>query len=158
MILAACGGSSSAPGPDAAPPPLDFATAFSTSGFTAGAGTFEFLDLTQCCESSCAGNNPSSPYGTLFVPAGPDETTPNPHARPDGLSDGFRLRADEAVVFVGTTPPDAKYFGFTPYLNDDGNGGRRVVAASIAETLNDLVIGTEGASAFGSRTAIILTG
>ncbi|MFT3698753.1 MAG: hypothetical protein QM831_36740 [Kofleriaceae bacterium] len=160
LLIAACGSTGTSPSPDAAPPPVDFNTAFTASGFTAAAGTFEFLDLTQCCASSCAGNNPSSPYGTVFVPAGPDETTPNPHARADGLSDGFRLRADEAIVFVGTTPPDAKYFGFTPYLNDrdDGNGGRRIVAASLSETLNDLVIATDGPTAFGSRTAIIMTG
>lgn len=155
LLLVACGGGSTTPSPDAAPPPVDFSTAFTSNGLTAASGTFEFLDLSQCCATSCAGNNPSSPYGTVFVPPGPDETTPNPHARPDGLSDGFRLRADEAIVFVGTTPPESRYFGFTPYLNDrdDGSGGRRIVAASLSETLNNLVIHTDG-----SRTAVIMTG
>lgn len=162
FALAACnhdpGGGASPDAPaDAAP---DVATALAAQGLATASGSFEVLDLTACCASSCAGNNPSSPYAAWFVPAGPDETAPNPHARPDGLSDAFRLRADEAIVFVGTTPPPARYFGFTPYLDDrdDGSGGRRVVAASLAETLNDLAIGVDGASAFGARTAIIATG
>ncbi|MEO8553615.1 MAG: hypothetical protein ABI678_26760 [Kofleriaceae bacterium] len=145
---------------DAATEPVDYGAAFATTGLRTATGTFEFLDLSTCCATSCAGNNPSSPYGTVFVPEGPDETAPNPHARPDGLSDAFRLRADEAIVFVGKTPPPARYFGFTPYLNDrdDGNGGRRLVAASLSETLNDLVIATDRPPGFDARTAIIMTG
>jgi hypothetical protein len=160
LVFAACSSDPSVDPADAATAPADYSAGFATAGLRAAAGTFEFLDLTQCCATSCAGNNPSSPYGTVFVPPGPDETVPNPHARADGLSDAFRLRADEAIVFVGTTPPPARYFGFTPYLNDrdDGSGGRRMVAASLSETLNDLVIATDAAPGFGAHTAIIMTG
>ena len=157
LFLAACGSSATSPdatalAPDAA---LDLGGAFTANGLRAAAGSYEFLDLSTCCEASCAGNNPSSPYATFFVPPGPDETAANPHARADGKSDAFRLRADEAVVFVGTVPPPARYFGVTPYLDDrdDGSGGRRTVAASLSETLNNLVIKTDS-----DRVAIIATG
>jgi hypothetical protein len=29
---------------------------------------------------------------------------------------GFQLRADEAIVVIGLTPPAAKFFSYTPYL------------------------------------------
>ncbi|HTJ47479.1 MAG TPA: hypothetical protein VL463_35515 [Kofleriaceae bacterium] len=157
LLISACGSVSSSP-PDAPAPAdamPDFVTSFGSHGLRAAAGSFELLDLSNCCASSCAGNNPSSPYAAWFVPPGPDETTPNPHARADGMSNAFRLRADEAIVFVGTTPPTSRYFGFTPYIEDraKSGGGRRVVAASVSETLNDLVLHADGA-----RTAIIATG
>src|SRR5262249_34093023 len=77
--------------------------------------------------------------------------------RADGLSNQFRLRADEAIVFWGMTPPEVKYFGFTPYIadRDDGNGGRRQVAAGVSETLHDLVTGGGGSRVFPQRPPII---
>ena len=124
----------------------DLTGALGARGLAVGKGSFEFLDLSQCCSTSCLGNNPSSPYGALFVPAAPGQ--PAAADRPDGLSSTFRLRADEAIVFVGSTPPEVKYFGFTPYVADrakDG-GGRRLVAASVSEP---------GEAVFGKRTAVI---
>ena len=35
----------------------------------------------------------------------------------------WRLRPDEAVVFLGTTPPEMTYFGFTGYLYDRYSDG-----------------------------------
>lgn len=156
--LVACGGGGGAAPPDVSvsiDAAIDLPTALGDNGLRAAAGSFEFLDLSQCCASSCAGNNPSSPYGAIFAPAGPDETTPNPHARADGLSAAFRLRADEAIVLVGPMPPSARYIGYTPYLDDrdDGMGGRRIVAASLSETLNNLVIASDE-----GRIAIVATG
>jgi hypothetical protein len=128
-------------------------------GFTVQDGKCAFLDMTACCDSSCAGNNPTSPYGAFYVPPAPG-APPEPEADPAGLSTSFKLRADEAVVFVGQTPPEARYFGFTPYLTDRAtdSGGRRIVAASLSETLNNLVIrvaGRAGAPVFGKQTAIV---
>jgi hypothetical protein len=67
------------------------------------------------------------------------------------------LRSDEAILFVGQTPPEAAYYGFTPYLMDRANaqGARSPIFASLSETLNDRVIGTAGPNAFESKTAII---
>ena len=137
----------------------DLVGALGARGLTVGKGSFEFLDLSACCSTSCLGNNPTSPYGAFFVPAAPGEPVA-PGARPDGLSSTFRLRADEAIVFLGNTPPEVKYFGFTPYVADRAKegGGRRLVAASVAETLNNLVIAVDAPPSepvFGKRTAII---
>ena len=123
-----------APAPEAAgedgPTSAVASSALAAGGFTVQEGRFSFLDMTACCASSCAGNNPSSPYAALFVPPAPGGL-PDPNPAPDGMSSAFRLRADEAVVFVGQTPPEVRYFGFTPYLTDRAQayGARRPVAA-----------------------------
>lgn len=130
--------------------------ALAAAGYTVQSGRFSFLDMSACCAGSCAGNNPSSPYAAFFVPPAPGGI-PDPNTAPDGMSNSFRLRDDEAIVFVGTTPPEVRYFGFTPYLTDRARpgGARRSVAASLSETLNQLVIRTAGGGVFGARTAVI---
>lgn len=148
------------PAPDAgADATADPKSAFEAQGFSVQNGSFGFLDLSNCCASNCAGNNPSSPYGAFYVPKAPGQTASNGKEGPDGLSGTFHLREDEAIVFVGKTPPPAKYFGFTPYLMDrQDQASRRVVFASLSETLNVLSIGVDGATPFDARTAIIAAG
>ena len=170
-VLVACSSSSDAPstesstlGSPSAPPDSSSADTSTTvlpldgrlraSGYTVTPGKFSVLDLSSCCDSSCAGNNPSSPYGAFFVPPAPNQS-PEPDADANGLATDFHLREDEAIVFVGPTPPESKYFGFTPYLTKRGD---REVAASLSETLNDLVINVNapaGSSVFAQQTAII---
>lgn len=129
-------------------------------GLDVAGGSFEFLDMSACCATSCAGNNPSSPYGAFFVPRGPGQSAANPGERSDGTSFHFRMRRDEAILFVGPTPPEVRYFGFTPYLDTRVRtaGGRDRVAASVSETLNDLVIGVDappGTPVFARQTAVL---
>jgi hypothetical protein len=126
------------------------------NGYTVGRGRFSFLDMTQCCATSCEGNNPTSPYAAFYVPTAPGED-PNPNADADGLANVFHLRADEAIVFIGPTPPESRYFGFTPYLTDRAadDGSRRSVAASLSETLNDLVIRAAAQPVFQRTVAIV---
>lgn len=139
------------------PDPQNLANALIAQGFTVQNGAFAFIDMSNCCASSCSGNNPSSPYGAFYVPPAPGQTVPNSNPRPDGTSSAVHLRADEAMVFVGNTSPEGSYFGFTPYLFDrpDARGNRKPVFASLSETLNQRVIGTVGGSPFEQRTAII---
>lgn len=143
----------------AVPTSTTMASSLVASGFTVQEGKFAFLDMTACCATSCAGNNPSSPYGAFYVPPAPG-ATPEPEADAAGLSTTFRLRSDEAVVFVGQAPPEVRYFGFTPYLTDRANadGARRVVAASLSESLNQLTVRTAGRAGlppFGKTMAIV---
>lgn len=124
-------------------------SALTADGFAIAEGRFEILDLSTCCQPghSCQGNNPASPYAAFRVPAGPGQTEPNPGVDAEGLATAFRLREDEAVVYVGRTPPAARYFGFTPYLVTHGNDEP---FASLSETLNDEVIGVDGAQGPGT--------
>jgi hypothetical protein len=94
----------------------------------------------------------------MFVPPAPGQTIPNPEARDDGTASQWRLRADEAIVFIGPTAPQAAYFGFTPYLMQrvDANGTPKSIFASLSETLNHLVIGTVDAQPFASQTAVVV--
>jgi hypothetical protein len=66
----------------------------------------------------------------------------------------FRLRADEVVVLLIRTPPEAAYFGFTPYLFGRGDV---TMVASLGDTVNQLVIATasDSASQFGAETALL---
>lgn len=143
--------------------PVDLGEALSAAGFTVQHGRFEFYDLELCCAPGgfCSGTNPSSPYGRVMVPTAPGQTVPNPNADDQGVSAAFRLRADEAVVLAGVTPPQARYLGFTSYLMDRNRpeGGRVTLFASLGDSLNHRILKTaDGASApFDSAFALILT-
>lgn len=132
--------------------------ALTARDFTVQSGSFEFLDLSTCCQTTCSGNNPSSPYAAFFVPPAPGQSAPNPNPRADGTSSSYRLRADEAIVYVGPTAPTAAYYGFTPYLMErsDASGTRKPIFASLSDTMNHLVLRTEGGSPFEQRTAIVV--
>ena len=133
-------------------------SALQARGYHVQPGSFEFLDLSSCCDTTCSGNNPSSPYAAFFVPPAPGQTAANPNPRPDGTSSSYRLRADEAIVYLGTTAPAAAYYGFTPYLMERGDaaGARKPIFASLSDTMNHLVLHTETGAPFEQRAAIIV--
>ncbi|MBN1998388.1 T9SS type A sorting domain-containing protein, partial [candidate division KSB1 bacterium] len=69
-----------------------------------------------CTGVLASGNafNFDSPYCFYLLPELPEQATP-----PNGHNMypwSFRMRADEAVVFVGWTPPPLKYFGYQTYI------------------------------------------
>ena len=133
--------------------------ALASMGFDVAHGALAFPPIDCCAAVTCFGNNPSSPYGEFFVPRGPGQTAANPAERADGSAPAWRLREDEAIVYVGPTPPHVGYFGFTPYLFNRQNGAMRDnIFASVSDTLNDDVIHTAGGAGapFASRTAIVL--
>lgn len=153
---------------DAGPPSVARLTAaLRASGFTVQAGTFSVADLAGCCDPlrSCFGNNPSSPYLLCNLPRAPGQTVANPIENASGVSAAWRLRADEAVVLVGRTPPTAAYFGLTPYVfdRDYGASGRQTVFASLGDTLNHQVLATSGTpdatagDAFARDTLVVAT-
>ena len=137
-------------------------SALAASGYTTQRGSLEPPDLSACCSGamSCSGTNPSSPYARIRLPPAPGQTVANPAANPDGTATAWRLRQDEAVVMVGTTPPSAQYYGFTPYLADRYDatlGARQPLFASLGDTWNQLVLGTAGPTPFESWFAIVFT-
>jgi hypothetical protein len=141
------------------PAAVTLTQALQARGFHVQPGVFKFLDMSSCCQTTCSGNNPSSPYAAFFVPPAPGQTAPNPNPQPDGTSSSYRLRADEAVVYLGAMPPAAAYYGFTPYLMEraDAQGARKPIFASLSDTMNQLVVTTEGASPFEHRAAIVFS-
>lgn len=109
-----------------------FRNAIERKGFIVQEGKVDFPPIGDwgcaCQLPSAYANNPSSPYGILVLPPAPnqDSSIKNPYAEwfyedghyPEDWSFMWRLRADEAVVFIGTTPPKMDYFGFTGYVYD----------------------------------------
>jgi len=142
------------------PSTSDLEGALVASGFDTQKGSFEFLDMSQCCSmTSCFGNNPSSPYAAIKLGRGAGQTAANIGEDSDQKSVSWRLRGDEAVVLVGKTPPKAAYFGYTLYLFDRAAGAKReLLFASLGDTINNLSIATDDAkSSFERTTALIIT-
>lgn len=124
-ILVSCAGPSSQPPGLSTPTPgssgtSDTAQAFEAlaqqAGFVVAEGTVGFLDPGDCCEAcaNCLWNNPSTPYGSFSVPPAPDQLVPDPPDNAAGAT--FFLRPDEGIVFLGRTPPPARYFSLRSYL------------------------------------------
>jgi hypothetical protein len=160
--------------------PEAFRNELEKKGFIVQEGKLEFPDLASwCCQCqlpTCYAYNPSSPYGLFVLPPAPNQNSliKNPYSEwfyedghyPEGWSWFWRQRADEAVVFIGTTPPAMKYFGFTGYLYDryresitppdciTSGGGTRVspdsvknrfpLFASLGDTVNNMVVNVIG--------------
>jgi len=130
------------------------------AGHDVDRGAFGFFYVADCEGlPSCFGNNPASPYGFVMVPPAPDEALFEFEAAASVFTRGesravFRLRADEVVVLMITTPPEAAYFGFTPYLFGRGDV---TMFASLGDTVNQLAIATASSSGspFGAETALL---
>jgi hypothetical protein len=143
--------------------------ALTRGGYVVQAGQVRFFGVEDCLAlPQCYGNNPSSPYGVYCLPPTPGEYVDRP-AQPPCPANGplrwaWRLREDEAVVFVGQTPPPAEYFSFRSYVfSRKGLLGRRDLFASLGDSLNLEVIATaatpNGAAGhpFNQETVVIST-
>ncbi len=135
-------------------------------GFNVQEGKFGYLDILSLYEAgylpTCFGNNPSTPYMVYFLPPPPGEKAINPNSKDDTLDNEtlteYRLRPDEALLFIGRTPSKCKYFSFVPYVYDryfPNEGDRRRVFASMVDPLNLMTIKTSGNSTFNASTFII---
>jgi hypothetical protein len=63
----------------------------------------------------------------------------------EGLQTDFKLRPDEAMVLVGSTPAPAAYYSHVSYLFSRVIANERsTIFASLGDTLNHLRINTEG--------------
>lgn len=161
-----------------------FLDVLNSQGFQYNQGALIFPDIiSMCCSCqlpSCWGNNASSLYGAYLLPAAPGQTALNPLAESfstpnqPNRSTNWRLRADEAIVFIGKTPPEMKYFGFVSYLYDrEGTPPSNPVCpllpsianrspeifASLHDTINNLTIKCSGPdwNPFSKDTIIITT-
>jgi len=122
------------------------------------------------------GNNPTSPYGMYRLPPGPGEPDKDVLVFPwDEEIDNYakrsvwRLRPDEAVVYIGQSPPEVMYYGYRTYLlqryeSVDGSIERKDIFASLGNTLNHFTLKTSaslpGAAStdpFNKETVLIST-
>jgi hypothetical protein len=152
-----------------------FKEALEQDGFTVQEGRIGFLDLVKLCDlgllSSAWGNNPATKYLTYFVPPAPGRGVPEQFSSISaalGMSQDtsafFDLGPDEAIVFVGRTPPECRYFSYDHYLLSRTYGNEtRFIFANLADTVNNLVINTEGTpngaagNPFDQTTVIVAT-
>ena len=169
LALPACGSSSSS-SPAGAPAPVTYArdaaadrlrATLGADGYDVDEGSVVFFQIADCAAlPTCFGNNPSSPYGLYLVPPAPGEaplpTDPPPFSK-NGHVSGWRMRADEAIVFLGRTAPPARYLSFRSYLFSRAG---KAIFASLGDSLNHLVLGTDappGGDAFDRETIVITT-
>jgi hypothetical protein len=136
-------------------------------GFIVQEGKFGYLDVIGLYQAgflpSCFGNNPSTPYMIYYLPPPPGEKAMSENSTEVDTLDNetlteYRLRPDEALLFIGRTPPKCKYFSFVPYVYDRyflDEGERRRVFASLGDPLNLMTIKTSGNSTFNASTFII---
>jgi len=129
------------------------------SGFAVREGVIDKTDILYAVNEhfidSAAGNNAGQVYKRWVVPPRSSQTgTP---------AFVFRLEPDEAVVYVGKTPPLGDYFSFCPFLWSRIYPDSLLLTgdwlfASVCDPLNNAWISTEGqGNPFQKNTIIVLT-
>lgn len=152
-----------------------FKQALEKDGFTVQKGGLGFFDAVKLHDlgviPSCLGNNPATKYLSYFVPPAPGHKVPEQFSKiaraiglRSNLSSFWNLGPDEAVIFVGRTPPECRYFSYDHYLVDRTyRNETRWIFANLADTVNNLVINTEGTpyglagDPFNQTTIIVAT-
>ena len=152
-----------------------FKQALEQDGFTVQQGGIGFFDAIKVYNlgllTSALGNNPSTKYLTYFVPPAPGHKVPELFAKiasslgiSQNASAFWNLGPDEAIIFVGRTPPECRYFCydaellFTTFRNE-----YRWIWTCLGDPLNNLVIKTEGTpdglpgNPFDQTTVLITT-
>lgn len=114
------------------------------AGYYVQAGSYECLDTLKLASEgqliSCFGNNAGSDYFVVKLPPAPEQNAAkgneklnwldevptqyddpdvenypaNPYFSPVGWT--FKLQEDEAIVLIGTLPPECRYFSFVNYV------------------------------------------
>lgn len=136
-----------------------FSSGLEGSGFLVGEGSAVKIDASEMVDQhaidSAAGNNAGQPYKVFAIPnrAGTED---DPAAREVRA---FRLREDEAIVYLGPTPPQGDYFSFTPFLFSRHEGAIEPkgdwMFAALGDPLNNMGIKTAGGSPFGAQTMVV---
>ncbi len=128
------------------------------SGYTAVEGSAINIDsATMCCQGKIPSAwffNKSAPYLAFSV-----QNMYSPLSQFQELP-MFQLRADEAIVVIGVTPPTAKFFSYTPYLlmrTYPPETTPRPIFASLGDSINVSTIKTLGPDPFSSPVALIFT-
>ncbi len=138
-----------------------FQSGLESGGFTVQEGATIKADPLHWVDEgiidSAAGNNAGQPYKILQIPLLPSQNQTDDQ-KAFGI---FMMRPDEAIVYVGPTPPKCDYFSFTPFVfvrhkNPILTKGDWLFAA-VGDPLNNAIIKTKGGSPFGANTMVIFT-
>jgi len=133
-----------------------FQKALEQGGFTVQKGGLGYYDWNKLYEKGVVPSpyaaNPATKYLTYFIPPAPGHKIPelfSKIARTLGVSSNispfWNLGPNEAVIFIGRTPPECKYFGYDHYVVDRTYGNeKRWIFADLPDPINNLVINTEG--------------
>lgn len=132
-----------------------FITALEREGFTVQQGKLENFDVLAMYDAgiipSCYGNNPTTPYLAYKLPSYPglvqggrvSDAPVNPANK--GLWLDYFMEPDEAIVYVGPTPPEVKYFSYRSYIGTrwfpEQNDFQRIFA-SLGDTISNYRINT----------------
>ena len=126
-----------------------------TAGFTVQEGKLGIFPLVDLYDAgfvkSCWGNDPNKPYLVSWIPPSPNEKVDVSKFRVaqmfgygNNLTTQYRLRPDEAIILIGKTPPECKYFSFTGCLMQRTYGNEtRTLWAELTNTINNLNIKTQ---------------
>lgn len=180
---------------------MNFISILNKRGFIVQEGYLSYVDILKLASEdkvdNCLGNNVGAPYAACFLPPAPYQAPSEGQAPPVGynpdspnnypanldyIAPGFtyKLRPDEAVVFIGITPPPALYYCFRSYVGfvenkpekdyseditagNDDTGFYHQIFASLGDQLNNYNIWTDktpkGAPGdpYNSSTVIIST-
>lgn len=147
-----------------------FRAALEQDGFMVQEGNIGFFDVIGFYDEglvqSCFGNNPATPYLVFWLPPGPGQTGRSMLVNPKGFAADWHLRPDEAVVYIGRTPPECSYFSYRSYVFEKfypDEGEYKRVFGDLGDTLNLKTIKTEGTpdgeegDPFNQTTIIIST-
>lgn len=134
-----------------------FRAALQADGNQVRDGLLYFSTFENCCgpDANCLGNNPATPYGTYALPRLPEESVVPDYFEvwgqlPDpDLTRSYRLRPDEALVYIGSSPPSANYLGVHSYLvqRPTGFGGFTGIIGSLGATVNNNTVAADMAVA-----------
>lgn len=128
-----------------------FQKALEKNGFTVQKGELGYYDFTKLYDKgvlpSPYGANPATKYLSYFVPPAPGHKVPELFSKiasalgvNPNVSPFWNLGSDEAIVFVGRTPPECKYFSYDQYIFDMTYGNKtRWIFADLPDPINNLV-------------------
>ncbi len=121
-----------------------FLESLQINGFIVQEGEFFLVDAIELFNngiiSTCNGNNAGNLYFSYKIPPGPGQILPNLI-----IDIVYPLRHDEALIFVGKTPPEMKYFSyrsFMIYRYLHGIDSYTKIYASLGDTINNFTIST----------------
>ncbi|WP_431990386.1 hypothetical protein [Streptomyces albogriseolus] len=126
------------------------------SGYVSQPGSEAVFDMSRrYCEGALFSGmwpNPQSPYIVTNLPEVPGQTAnTNPPVT-------WRMREDEAVVLIGTTPPPEAYFSFDLSMVRGSLHTGPVLWPSVGDPVTRGTVKTAGSTPFGQAFALVITG